>query len=123
MRGRLHTLSSASAWWSVSTLSFLQVDGSERDALDSASTPRGQASALSTRQLVARILRDNRHGATVFPKQNFGVTTWTDWSAWRCSSKPLTPAVLLLRRGISASRRKWPGITCADWRRIWGCAC
>src|SRR5262245_45403477 len=82
-----------------------------------------RASAPSTRQLVTRILRDHRRGATVFPKRNFGVATWTDWSAWRCSSKPLTPAASLPPHGISASRRKWRAITCADWRRIWACAC
>src|SRR5262245_45403476 len=38
MRGRRQTLSSALAWCSVSTSSFLRADGSERDALDSAST-------------------------------------------------------------------------------------
>src|SRR5262245_11465262 len=31
-------------------------------------------SALLTRQLVARMLRDNRRGATVFPKWHFAVT-------------------------------------------------
>src|SRR5262249_26196492 len=61
---------------------------------------------------------NNRGYATVFPKRNFGVPTWTDWSAWRYSSKPSKQAASLRLHVISASHLKWPGITCADWRRI-----
>src|SRR5262245_32686492 len=43
--------------------------------------------ALSTRQLVMRILPDNRHCVSVFPKRNFGVRPWIGFSAWRCSSR------------------------------------